>query len=199
VRLRAGGLALPEVGDPGVSVAVWRRGAMPALARLLDPLPPEALPHLRLEDVAAGEALDALRAAAGARSAALAPLLEDAAGLAAAYGRIAGRAHVRVRLERVVDDACSRFHADRVRLRLLCTYRGPGTEWLPEAAVRLDPDGGVAEPEPGEVRRLGRFEVGLLKGTRWPGSAPALHRSPPLAGTGLARLLLCVDEGDCGC
>lgn len=189
----AAGLA--AIGRAAVSLAVWRRPPPEPLVRLLDPLPPEALPHLRLEDVPVARADNALAAALPTRSRSLAPLLDDVARLAELYGRVTGRNSLRLRLERVTDDACRRFHADNIRLRLLCTYRGPGTEWLPADLAHPMPDGGIAEPVPAAIRRLGRFEVGLLKGIAWTGSQSCLHRSPPIAGTGTARLVLCLDEG----
>ena len=33
---------------------------------------------------------------------------------------------------------CRRFHTDVNELRLLCTYSGPATLWLPEAAADRD-------------------------------------------------------------
>ena len=124
---------LRRIGLPAVGLAVWRRPVPEGLSRRLDPLPPEALPHLRLESVAVAETREVLGAALPTRSKALAPLFDDVSLLAGLYGRLVGRPAVRLRLERITEDACRRFHADHVRLRLLCTYRGPGTEWLADA------------------------------------------------------------------
>lgn len=189
---------LSAIEREGTSLVVWRRPPIERLVRLLDPLPPEALPHLRLEELPAAAIAAALEEALSSRTKALAALLDDVAHLAKLYGSLTGRRTVRLRLERVTDNACRRFHADHVRLRLLCTYRGPGTEWIAASDVRLAADGALAEPEPAAIRRLGRFDVGLFKGTAWRGGQPCFHRSPPVAGTGMARILLCIDEGD-GC
>jgi len=163
------------------------------LAALLDALPFDELPHLRFEAIAADRVGEVLAAALGPRASKLAPLLADVADLARLYARATGSAPIRLRLEAIRDDACRRFHADQVHARLLCTYRGPATEWLAARDVRLAADGFVADPEPGAIRRLERFEVGLFAGARAP--RPCIHRSPPLSGTGRDRLLLVVDEG----
>jgi hypothetical protein len=89
----------------------------------------------------------------------------------------------------VRDDACARFHVDNVRARLLCTYRGPGTEYADLAAAAAGPEG-----------RLARGAVAVFRGLRWEGAGVGLlHRSPPIDGTGATRLLLAIDAADAGC
>ncbi len=94
-----------------------------------------------------------------------------------------GHATLRLRLEHVADDACRKFHVDAVRLRLLCTYAGLGTEWIDPA---------------GQVQRMPLMQAGLFKGAAYPDAAPrVLHRSPPVSHRPpgrRSRLLLCIDE-----
>jgi hypothetical protein len=184
---------LAAIGWPDTALVIWCRPVSGDVAALVDKLPFGELPHLRFEAIAADRVGDALAAALGPRASKLAPLLADVADLARLYARVTGSSPIRLRLEAIRDDACRRFHADQVRARLLCTYRGPATEWLAARDVRLAADGFVAEPEPARIRRLDRFEVGLFAGALSP--RPCVHRSPPLSGTGLDRLLLVVDEG----
>jgi hypothetical protein len=184
---------LSAIGWPGTALVLWRRQVPSDLAALLDALPFDELPHLRFEAIAADRVGEVLAAALGPRASKLAPLLADVADLARLFARATGSAPIRLRLEAIRDDACRRFHADQVRARLLCTYRGPATEWLAARDVRLAADGYVADPEPGAIRRLERFEVGLFAGALSP--RPCVHRSPPLSGSGRDRLLLVVDEG----
>ena len=116
-------------------------------------------------------------------SPALSWLSEDAERLAHSVCGLAQTPKVRLRLEPVFDNACSKFHIDNVVARLICTYVGPGTE--------LSATAGHAEP-------LYRVPTGapiLLKGKAWP-NANALrlhHRSPPIAGTGIARLVMVLE------
>jgi hypothetical protein len=100
----------------------------------------------------------------------------------------------RLRVERLVDDGCRRFHADHVSSRLLCTYAGPGTECLPASAI--DPhrpaDGSndhVLEPD--AVWRCEAGWVLLMRGTLGDGPAQ-FHRSPPRDPAG-PRLLVAID------
>jgi Protein of unknown function (DUF1826) len=110
------------------------------------------------------------------------PLYADIRRLADRFVALAASPVVRLRLEHVVDDSCRKFHVDAVGLRLLCTYAGPGTEWV---------DAG------GKIRRMTTMEVAIFKGSAFPGAGPrVLHRSPPLStGTlaGRSRLVLCID------
>jgi len=107
---------------------------------------------------------------------------------------LAGTDLARVRVERIAGDACRRWHADNLVLRLLCTYVGPGTQILPmpEAAPVL------AGGEPTTTATAWSVRTGdvvVLPGRRHPTAAPVIHRSPPIAGSGDVRLLLVIDDG----
>lgn len=91
---------------------------------------------------------------------------------------------------------CPRFHVDRVPVRLLCTYQGRGTEWLPESAVIRPASGGPLpdqQADPVSIRRLGTGAVGLFKGEGWIGNEGngLVHRSP--AAESLPRLVVGLD------
>jgi hypothetical protein len=116
-----------------------------------------------------------------------------------AAGRIGFRTHI-------LDKAmCPRFHVDRVPVRLICTYGGCGTEWLPEYAVdrsKLGP-GACGLPDetsgiirdPAAIQRLPAYAVGLLKGEKWEGNEGrgAVHRSPKPGGDRPKRLPMTLD------
>lgn len=77
-------------------------------------------------------------------------------------------AHVRLRLEALTHDGCKKWHADHIGLRLLCTYHGPGTEWL-------SLDGGAAAARAlgrdvphGLAMRMPTTAVAILKGETYP-------------------------------
>ena len=177
---------LAAIQDPSTGVVRWRR-------RLDDPLLAEAaalLEETELDLHSLGPV-----AALPSQLAALLPgqpgLRADLQALGETYARLAGGGRFRLRLRRVEGDACRRWHVDNVALRLICTYVGRGTELLtgPEAAPARR--GG----QPASTRRafaLGAGEVALFRGAQVGG---VVHRSPPIAGTGEARLVLIIDEG----
>ncbi|MFC7540375.1 DUF1826 domain-containing protein [Siccirubricoccus deserti] len=125
-------------------------------------------------------------------------LMFDLQDLATAFAAIAAtQGVVSIRLEAITGRGCHRWHADAVGLRLLCTYRGLGTEWLARpggagTARALAPD----RSAPIASAQMPAGSAAILKGEGHPGNAGAgcIHRAPP-AGTGArARLLLCIDE-----
>ncbi len=190
---------LADVLRDGVNLAVWQRTLQPAVAGFVAALLARGTPlaeALSLE-LADAEREPELRGLAG-EFAALpghAAFVADVAWLLHAYACLLDARRVGLRL-RVLDRAmCPRFHVDRVPLRLVTTYAGPGSQWLAEGALaraRLgDP---AAEPPAQAIRTLQAGHVALLKGERWEGNehTAIVHRSPPLA-AGERRLLLTLD------
>lgn len=183
---------LRRINDPAVALALWDRVMSRAAVRWLDSLPPDRLPHGRVLAATADAhaALAAILARSGTPDTPGARLLtSDATLLARRFAAIAGADTVDIRLEAIGHDACWKFHVDDVRFRLLTTYRGPGTQLASpahaaEALTRQRDYTGPLDEIPPRA-------VALFKGAR--GGAGVVHRSPPLAGTGLTRLVLCVN------
>ncbi len=103
-----------------------------------------------------------------------------------------------VKIEPVADDKCRLFHVDKNLLRMLCTYVGEGTLWLPNDKVERKSLGeGPHEDivlDPQAIFQAPKLDVLVLKGERWLHNivGGAVHRSPPLR-DGDKRLLLKVD------
>ena len=101
----------------------------------------------------------------------------------------------------VLDRAmCPKFHVDKVPCRLITTFQGACTEWLPHAAVDRKELGAGPINQEGlfknktDIQRLHVGDVGLLKGENWQGNENAglVHRSPALS-SGERRLILTLD------
>lgn len=184
----AGPEILARIGVPGQAAAIWTRGRSPDFAAWIDAVPPHRLPSLRVScPVArAAELADAACDMAGLPDTSGRDMLcGDIAALASIFGRVTGCDHLRLRLDVVQGDACRRFHVDNVPVRLLCTYRGCGTEYgLARAA---------GDPDP--VLRMAAGDAGMFRGGAWPGAPrpDLVHRSPPISGSGEVRLLLVLD------
>lgn len=188
---------LERVHDPAVNAVCWRRRAQPVIPSHL--LTPGTSVERVLRLDAMGHAdVGALLTAVPDAPAWLGPDLERLIGC---FGRLTGSRAFAACLAVVDTDSCRRLHADYVRLRLLCTYAGPGTLLLDEAhAVRsaLAAEGtdwdainaGIA-PDPSQIHHAAAGDVVLLKGESWPHNLGrgALHRSPPLEGSGQLRLV----------
>ncbi len=175
---------LTAIRAPDCNLAIWHRAPLADFAALTTGTPTD----LRFETTP-GDVHDALLAALaehGFAAPALHPLLAaDVSVIAGLYCAALDLARFELRLEVVRTDSCRKFHADYVTARLITTYAGEGTDWLDQAdAARV-----AAGQEPRRINRLNAFDVGLFKG-KLATETPAIHRSPPIAATGGARLLL---------
>ena len=114
-------------------------------------------------------------------------LATDIAGLGMAMARLLSTDTLMVRVEPVRDDACRRFHKDVVKARLICTYKGPGTEY---AFVRHDRE------QPTHSNRIATGMPVILRGKVWsqPSDHVLLHRSPPVEGDGITRFVVVMNE-----
>ena len=180
--------ALEAFLDPGCAALLWRRQTPPEVQTWLDELAPEKLPRGRvvLRANALHQTLTHLCDAAGTPAGPERDWLQsDIAELADAFVTLIPAEYMRLRLGVVTNNACRKFHVDAITARLVCTYRGPGTQY----GINQGDDA----PEPLHAAPAGAPL--LLKGSIWPGERPSdlLHRSPPIEGTGQSRLVLVLD------
>lgn len=184
---------LHHVTAPGQAAAIWQRPRDPGFADWIDRLAPESLPQTRCYCTAprAREVAQAACVAAGLPAGPDRKMLCDDIGvLALLFAQVMRRSALHLRLDVVRDDACRKFHLDHVPARLLCSYRGSGTEY---GLVH-------GRGDPLSVRRMATGDAGIFRGALWPGDGMSalVHRSPPIAGQGETRLLLVLDVLEAG-
>jgi hypothetical protein len=133
-------------------------------------------------------------------------LRADVLDLTALYYALTDAKQLHVQLSLVGSDKCKRFHVDNIRLRLLCTYVGPGTQWVPEAFVNraavydcecpAHRDNAALVPDMSRVRQVPTAAVAILKGEAFAGNAGKgiIHRSPSIESEGQQRLVLTIDD-----
>ena len=108
----------------------------------------------------------------------------------------------------VLDRAmCPRFHVDRVPCRLVTTYQGIATEWLPHNVADRSKlgTGNMGKPDElsglfdnlSDIQQLNSGDVGLMKGELWHNNEGAglIHRSPKVPNN-TRRLVLTLDFMD---
>ncbi|BBI54157.1 hypothetical protein HORIV_65780 [Vreelandella olivaria] len=131
---------------------------------------------------------------------AAAPLVEDMATIAEAVAFLFDTQTVGIRLRLLNSAMCPRFHCDNLPVRMVTTYFGPGSEWLPEYAINRE---GLGAPHPDRpdiatdtsaIQRLAPGDIALIKGSGWVGCEERglVHRSPALE-NGSKRLLMSID------
>jgi hypothetical protein len=175
---------LAAIREADCNLAIWQRQPFADFSALTEGNPTDLRFETTPDEV--HDALLAALAAGGFGGGALhAMLAADVAAVAARFCTSMALARFELRLEVVRTDSCRKFHADYVSARLITTYAGEGTDWLDDAdAARV-----AAGQEPRRINRMNAFDVGLFKG-KLATDRPAIHRSPPIAQTGAARLLL---------
>lgn len=180
--------ALTTFLQPDCTAAIWRRQMPQDVHSWLNRVDANALPRARviLRTHAISAAVQDLFDLAELP---IGPerdwLQQDIIGLAEMFSDLMTAKYLRLRLSVVSTNACRKFHIDAITARLVCTYRGTGTQY------GISTDG--ADPQ-----RVFTVQTGspiLLRGTLWPADAPSalLHRSPPIEGTGETRLVLVLD------
>jgi hypothetical protein len=181
---------LVSIFEPRIQVLVQQRAVPPEIATYLDD---PAIPAVGFRGFR--QVVDVGTDLPG-RDLPKAPHVEalqaDIGRLVEFYADLLGCTQIGLRLEGLQRTMCPGWHCDRTGIRLLCTYRGPGTEWLEGTGLdRTTLPGSVADRPPDGSAGAG--DIVLLKGSLWQGNAGwgAIHRSPaPGRGT---RWLLALD------
>jgi hypothetical protein len=174
--------------QPQCAVAIWDRQPARDFQTWIDALDPDLLPNgrmiLALEDLQ-GALADLCDDAHLPTCAQRDFLINDIIALSGLFAGLMRAPYLRVRLQAVNTNACRRFHVDAITARLVCTYRGTGTQYGTS-------HGGS---DPADIFTVPTGSPILMRGTLWP-SLPAsglLHRSPPIEHTGETRLVLVID------
>lgn len=166
----------------------------------LDPLPTGLRDSLDADEVA-DRLADHLGAFVGeGEKEALERFCSDVGELATRFSDLASSPKLRVAFALVQHDMCRLFHTDAIELRMLCTYIGPGTLWVPDPYVNwdniLEPSNEARIKDMNQIQQFAPFEVGILKGAMYEhNDGPAVvHRSPTLSNEGDIRVLIRFDS-----
>lgn len=190
-------VGLSAIYTPGVRVVAWRRDLPEPLTPFAAGLARRRPSFERACAVYAGQPLAAALDLPGELSEGRAALVADVQQLTQIFADLTGDHQLGLRLRALEGTMCPKWHVDRLRVRLICTYVGPGTEWLEVV------DGVEQSPSPRILglssslapdHRLSPGWVGLFKGASASddGHDAAVHRSPSVPEGG-ARLLLTLE------
>lgn len=203
---------LARIYDEEVNVAVWQRHLEPEIQRYLAALmrspttfsfrcsgaPAELLRQVQATFPAAvfTDADSCISAAA---------FYADVSQILDMFSCLFDAQVMGLRVDTLDRAMCPRFHTDKVIVRLITTYSGPGTEWLPsmyadrralgtDRACQFQAPGGITKSAD-NIRRMGAGDVALLKGEAWEGNEGrgVIHRSPAMENMDSKRLVLTCD------
>jgi hypothetical protein len=121
------------------------------------------------------------------------------------FGAATGATQAQLWFGAVRDDQCRKFHVDYIAFRMISTYSGPGTEWVPEWAVDraaldhppecpCDANQAIVR-DPSAIRTARVGEVMLMKGFGHPTGRGVVHRSPPIETTEQIRVTMTLSLG----
>lgn len=194
--------ALAGIYQEHANIAIWQRSFTTELSQSIEEfvaehpvfskaltLSPESA-FAKLNDATHGQAPKAM--------------LEDMAELVDMFCCLFDLEAAGLRLATLSDAMCPRFHVDKVPCRLVTTYQGVATEWLPNHVLDRSKLGhgsnGLPDSASGlyhhksAVQQLSCGDVALLKGGSWEGNehTALVHRSPVL-NSDAPRLLMTLD------
>ncbi|ALE53097.1 succinylglutamate desuccinylase [Candidatus Thioglobus autotrophicus] len=195
-----------DIYQEGVNIAIWKRnlpsetqGSVKKFLALNPKFQSEMIVTPQNIFSRVSESLDGV---SGVNN--LTKLKRDIAELADMFCCLFEIEQVGLRLQSLDSVMCPRFHVDRVPCRLVTTYQGVATEWLPHEAINHTKLGRGSNGLPdnisglyknhSDIQKLNYGDVALLKGTLWQenGDLGLVHRSPEIFSEE-NRLLLTLD------
>ena len=188
VRVLAGPEAFDAINQPDCPAAIWARKPLANFQSWIDCLSSHHLPEGRVilrPDATSQAVLELCEIAQMPEAPERDVFVNDVSTLADLFSKTMDAPFLRLRLEAVKDNGCPKFHTDTLSARLVCTYRGRGTEY----GFSVDGD------EPRDIFQVPTGSPILMRGKLWPETPISgfKHRSPPIEGIGQTRLVLALD------
>lgn len=179
---------LSAIRRPGCTAAIWPRQPLPCFQTWIDAIEPARLPNARviLRPEQARDVTSHICDVCGTPNCTeRALLIDDVAALADIFAGLMHAPYLLLRLDVITTNACRKFHVDTVTARLICTYRGTGTQF----------GFTIGSTDPELVHTVPTCAPILLRGKLWQEHSheSLLHRSPPIEGSGETRLVLVLD------
>lgn len=194
---------LTDIYQDDTNIVVWQRSLAPKLLQATESIIASQPSLEKLLVLTPQEAFTQIEESLGSSPEA-AELASDIAHLVDMFCCLFDLKRAALRFS-VLDRAmCPRFHVDRVPCRLVTTYQGIATEWLPHHVADRSKlgAGNMGKPDTlsglydnaSDIKQLKSGDVALLKGELWHDNEGAglIHRSPQLSNN-THRLLLTID------
>ena len=180
-----------QLFDGNTAGVIWRRRVHKRMQSWLDTLPVDQLPTGRIVlpvSQVRSAVTELMNISEMPDCAERQLLLDDICLLAHEFDELFAPAYLRLRFDVVTTNKCPKFHIDHVAARLLCTYRGVGTEYS-----FLDD-----QKRPAEIFTTPNCAAIVLRGAKWPTDRAnnLVHRSPEINDVNETRLLLVIDLVD---
>lgn len=193
---------LREIKKESINISIWERQVNPEINQWIQPFLASDFRPCNIHTTTQTFKMDLEKALVDYQN--LYPkgfqqMLSDADMLLQEFSKITQKTTFSVFWAIVKNGMCRRFHTDVNTLRLLCSYAGPGTQWVKPDNINLDLTHRAKANEmiihEDEIQQAKPFDVVILKGALQanPETPPILHRSPPVDSESEKRLLFRVD------
>ncbi|WP_159738521.1 DUF1826 domain-containing protein [Vibrio atypicus] len=195
---------LTDIYQEHINIAVWQRNLSSEFSSAISQfiaVNPEFKKSLTLTPESAYAELE--KATNGNAPKAL---LEDLTTLVDMFCCLFDLEEAGLRIATLNGAMCPRFHVDHVPCRLVTTYYGTATQWLPNQGLDRSKLGHGSNGQPDSlsglyedescIQSLSSGDIALLKGERWSGNENLglVHRSP-VNQANEVRLLITLDFG----
>ena len=181
--------SLSKINNDNINIAIWQRKLDAALEQAAEEILREN-PDLNISMVPQPhDVRDLLLSDLGSAPKTLS-LIEDISFIVGMFCGLFDLKRAWVRLDAINKPMCPRFHADKLKCRMVTTYKGPATQWIPHHLINRtmlghgnnglpDEESGIFEKST-DIEQLDTGHVALLKGESWDGNQGAglIHRSP---------------------
>lgn len=198
--------AFTDIYRDDTNIAIWQRKLSDELVLAVDEILKTGV-RVKIAEAVNVKTVHATLCNALGETSAVRRLSDDITLLVDMFCCLFDLKEVGLRLTALDRAMCPRFHFDKIPCRLVTTYQGIATEWLPHQLVDRSKLGagnqGKSDEQSGlfdssdDIRQLSAGDVALLKGEFWHDNEGAglVHRSP-VQPEGLLterRLLLTLD------
>ena len=194
---------ISQIHEDEINISIWRRilsnSTIKASEYILN-----KNPLLEFSEVLEPENVrKSLKSSIGSNEK-MSPFFEDVSNLVSMFCELFNQKKAWLRLDGIDHPMCPRFHTDKLKCRLVTTYIGPATQWLPHQLVNRSKLGHGNQGKPDDksglfvgikdIEQLDTGHVALLKGESWKGNQGAglVHRSPHEEGN-YKRLYMTID------
>lgn len=195
--------SLSSIYQENINMSVWKRAINDELAAATQHIA-KIYPFLKLATVVSIKNCDKIVRSEIGDSKLLEPLVKDMTRLVDSFCSLFNLKETELKLTVITEVTCPRFHVDMVPCRLISTYIGRATEWLPHEYVDRSKlgAGNRGKPDnksglfksPSNIQHLNKGYVAILKGESWNSNngGGLVHRSPE-ASKKTSRLVITLD------
>ena len=180
---------LTEIFNKKNNISIWKRELDSKLINASDYILNE-IPDLQISELVKNEDVETMLVHKFGENENISCLIADISRVVKLFCDLFNVNQVWLRLDAIDSPMCPRFHTDNLKCRLVTTYKGPATQWLPNDLVNRDMLGHGNDGKPDEesglflkntdIEELDVGHVALLKGEGWIGNEGKglVHRSP---------------------